>query len=474
MIEAQKRRGSENKQNENQKELPSSNRLDVAEEAFDRFYTFATHNAYFIISHPRGIIKDMRIFISGISGTAMGPLALMANEAGFEVFGTDLSEGLVTKELREKGIEVSIGSQDGQFLQKKFAEEKIDWFVYTSALPKDHVELKLAKELGIKVSKRDEFIAFLVKELNLKMIAVAGTHGKTTTTAGIVWLALRLELPISWLVGTTLGFEGAGKYVPGSKYLIYEADEYDRNFLYFHPHLSVIPSVSYDHPDIYPTEEDYKHAFAQFIRQSRKTINSTRFDKKLSVAGKTRRFDLGLGIEAVLEILREEGLSEKAENNLLPELFEIMDKFPGVGRRMERLAKGVYSDYAHHPEEIKATIEMAKEESERLGRKGVVAVYEPHQNVRQHEVISGYSEAFLGLEKLFWAPTYLTREDPKLKVLEPADFIKTLKNLEIAEPTEFDEKLFLRLKEYLDENYLILLMTAGPGDGWFREKFCKV
>ena len=413
----------------------------------------------------------MRIFISGISGTAMGPLALMAKEAGFEVFGTDLSEGLVTHELRENGIEVSIGSQDGEFLKEKFDEEGIDWFVHTSALPKDHAELRLARELGIKVSKRDAFIAHLVDILGLKMIAVAGTHGKTTTTAGIVWLALRLELPVSWLVGTTLGFEGAGRYVPGSKYLIYEADEYDRNFLYFHPYLSLIPSVSYDHPDIYPTEEDYKAAFAQFIRQSRKTITSTKFDKKLSLPGKIRRFDLGLGIEAVLEILRDEGISLKAETELLPEMIEIMDRFPGVGRRMEKISDGVYSDYAHHPEEIKATIEMAKEEAKRLEKKGVVAIYEPHQNVRQTEVFSRYKDAFLGVAKLFWVPTYLTRENPKLKIIEPREFVESLSNLEVAETAEFDEKLFLRLKEYLLENYLILLMTAGPGDGWLREKF---
>ncbi|MBQ6396145.1 hypothetical protein IJH89_01000 [Candidatus Saccharibacteria bacterium] len=149
----------------------------------------------------------MRIYISGISGTAMGPLALMAKAAGFSVVGSDLVQGAVSKELEREGIRFFIGRQDGEFLREELEGEGVDWFVYTSALPKEHAELKLAKERGIRVSKRDELIEFLVEKLGLKMVAVAGTHGKTTTSAGIVWLARKLKLPVSWLVGTTLGFE---------------------------------------------------------------------------------------------------------------------------------------------------------------------------------------------------------------------------------------------------------------------------
>ncbi len=409
----------------------------------------------------------MRIYISGISGTAMGPLALMAKEAGFSVAGSDLNEGAVTRELKGAGIEFRIGEQDGKFLEEKNKEQKIDWFVYTSALPKDHKELLKAKKLGIKTSKRDELIAFLVEKLKLKMIAVAGTHGKTTTTAGIVFLAKKLELPVSWLVGTTMSFAEAGKYIPKSKYLIYEADEYDRNFLFFHPRLSVIPSVSYDHPDIYPTEADYKAAFAQFIRQSERVILKPKISpKKLKLAGEVRRFDLALGIEAVKFMLFEEGREATDE-----ELIKLADEFPGVGRRFEKIVEGVYSDYAHHPEEIQATIGIAKEEAKRLNKKGVVVVYEPHQNTRQHEVFDGYKKAFLGAEKVFWAPTYLTRENKDLPIISPREFVSSLENFEVGEEAELNEALMLRLKNYLAEDYLVLMMTAGPGDKWLREGF---
>ena len=129
----------------------------------------------------------MNIYISGISGTGMGPLALMAKAAGFNVWGSDLAKGAVYDELIKAGIEIKIGKQDGEFLKNKL--QNIDWFVYTSALPEDHPELLMAKEAGLKCTKRDDFTAFLVDKLGLKMVAVAGTHGKTTTTAMIVWTA---------------------------------------------------------------------------------------------------------------------------------------------------------------------------------------------------------------------------------------------------------------------------------------------
>ena len=358
----------------------------------------------------------MNIYISGISGTGMGPLALMAKQAGHTVFGSDRSAGPIVPELEKENIEFEIGNQDGSFLEK----HDVDWFVYTSALPEDHPELKIAREKGLKCSKRDEFIDFLVNELNLKMVAVAGTHGKTTTTSMIIWSAEKLGLKASYLVGTTLGFAESGRYETGDKFFIYEADEYDRNFLKFHPWLSCITFVSYDHPDIYKTEAEYKEAFEKFESQSENIIRG-------------------------------------------------VNSFPGVGRRFEKIAEGVYSDYAHHPEEIEATIEIADEESKRLGRKGVVAIYEPHQNTRQHEVKYGYKKVFNKAEKVFWLPTYLTREDTSLAVLTPEDFIKDLSDPGIAEPAEMNDDLASRLKNLARDGYLILLMTAGPADSWLRK-----
>ncbi len=332
----------------------------------------------------------------------------------------------------------------------------------------DHAELVMAQAAGIKVTKRDDLTAFLVEKLGLKMVAVAGTHGKTTTTAMIVWAGLKMGLPISYIVGTTLGFAPSGAYHKGDKYFVYEADEYDRNFLKFHPWLAVEPAISYDHPDIYPTREDYAAAFQQFETQSAEVLTEG-MSEGLTLAGEMQRHDAGLAVAAVWQIFEDTGQDASAWK--IAEITEVMNAFPGVGRRFERIFDGVYTDYAHHPEEIAATVEMAREEARNLGKKGMVAVYQPHQNTRQHEVRGGYEQAFMGVDKLYWLPTYLTREDSNLAVLTPEELIASLENAEVAEVVEMDERLAARLLDWQKQGYLVLLMTAGPADEWFRRVF---
>lgn len=457
----------------------------------------------------------------------MGPLALMAAEAGLEVCGSDLQESAVTDELRAKGIEFRIGMQDGSFLQEKIEAGAVDWVVHSSAVSQEHRELDLAREANLRVSKRDELIAYLVERLGLKMVAVAGTHGKTTTTAMIVWTCERLALPISYLVGSNLPFvKMAGHYESGSEFIIYEADEYDKNFLQFSPWLAVLTAVTFDHPDIYQDEADYKRAFLQFVGQSEEVVMAPKvnlgargvLDKakkielvpEIKLAGEARRIDASLALVAVERIAEELGRKvEKAE------LAAILNDFPGVRRRFEQIAPGVYSDYAHHPEEVEATVAMAREEAARTGRKGVVAVYEPHQNTRQWQVREGYKRAFLGVEKLFWLPTFLTREDKSLAVIQPEEFVREINagldkepaaklheqtmaeaarpavaetemtegaeglaagkaevaEVEVAEAAETGQELAERLQKYVEAGYLVLLMTAGPADDWLRQEF---
>ena len=426
----------------------------------------------------------MNIYISGISGTGMGPLALMAKQAGMKVCGSDLVKGAVYNELTSAGIEVCIGEQDGEFLKRRF-RDGVDWFVHTSALPKDHAELRIAHDLGIKCTKRDDFTAFLVEKLGLKMVAVAGTHGKTTTTAMIVWGALKMNLPIAYIVGTTLGFAPSGAYSPGDEFFVYEADEYDKNFLKYNPWLAVIPAVSYDHLDIYPTREDYLAAFEQFKMQSENILQYD--DRKIvfngkvecftyrpndfSLAGEARRVDAALAASAILRMRKDINNKNEATKQDLFDIVSILNEFPGVGRRFEKIANGIYTDYAHHPEEIAATLGIAKEECKATKRKGVVVVYQPHQNTRQHEVRDGYADAFSEADKIYWLPTYLTRENPDLSVFTPEELIDGLNNKEVAEVAELGDKLAEDLRQCVSDGYLVILMTAGPADRWLRENF---
>ncbi len=411
----------------------------------------------------------MNIYISGISGTGMGPLALMAKSAGMEVFGSDLAGGAVTGELAEAGIKVYLGEQDGEFLKARAKDEGIDWFVYTSALPEDHPELLLAKKLKLKTSKRDEFLNFLIKKMKLKLVAVAGTHGKTTTTAMIVWILKQLGVPISYSVGTTLPFAPAGEYNPKSEFFVYEADEYDRNFLSFKPWLAVIPTLSYDHPDIYADEEEYRKAFEQFESQSREVLHGDEIAAEIDLAGEARRYDATLAIDAVKKMLPEQKKLSKILRNRHKQLVKIINGFPGIGRRFEQISEGYYSDYAHHPEEVRATVEIALEEADRRGLKGVVVLYEPHQNSRQVGLAGQYEDVFRGVTKLYWLPTYLTRENTSVKVMQPKDFIEKLSNKKVAEPAELDEKLADELQTWHEKGYLVLLMSAGPADKWMRK-----
>ena len=213
----------------------------------------------------------MRIYFSGIGGVAIGPLAEMAIGAGHEVCGSDQTAGLMTEALRQAGITVSF-DQSGEFLRSEHQQSPFDWFVYTAALPADHPELVLARQLGIRTSKRDELLAQIIADKQLKLIAVTGTHGKTTTTGMLVWMLQQLGVPVSYLVGSTLSFGPSGRFDPASQFLVYECDEFDRNFLHFSPWLSLITSVDYDHPDTFPTPDDYRAAFRQFGEQSARVI----------------------------------------------------------------------------------------------------------------------------------------------------------------------------------------------------------
>src|SRR5207253_2498504 len=132
-------------------------------------------------------------------------------------------------------------------------------FVYSSALPKtnpNHPELKFCEANGIKNSKRDEFMNKIIRDKRLKLIAVAGTHGKTTTTAMVIWLFKELGLPVSYSLGAQISFGEMGEYNKKGRYFIYECDEFDRNFLAFKPYVAIISGLSWDHHEIYPTQED--------------------------------------------------------------------------------------------------------------------------------------------------------------------------------------------------------------------------
>ena len=417
----------------------------------------------------------MNIYFAGIGGVGLGPLAQLARDAGHHVQGSDSHYGLETTELQRRGIVIT-DDQSGEYLAYCHQQRPIDWFVYTSALPIDHPELVRAKQLGIYTAKRDELLNYIIREKDLNLIAIAGTHGKTTTTGMLVWTLRQLNVPVSYSVGTTLGFGPSGHYDPASQYFIYECDEFDRNFLRFHPFLTLITSVDYDHPDTYPTQQSYCDAFSQFLDQSEQIL-MWRSAIKTGVSAPHRARVLDDSDDIYYDI-KLAGAHNRANATLVARackqlrlgpaarITSAIESYPGVSRRFERLAQNIYTDYGHHPVEIAATLQMAHELSS-----NVVLVYQPHQNIRQHEIQQQYTdEVFADANELYWLPTYLTREDPNLPVLSPQELTAQLHKGKGLHYAELNDTLWLAIDRARADGALVLLMGAGTIDGWAREQ----
>ncbi len=418
----------------------------------------------------------MNIYFSGLGGVGIGPLAEIARDAGETVMGSDIAEGLVTHELRQQGVHLTIG-QDGSFLQECHEKTPLDWFVYTAALPETHPELLLAKQLGIRTAKRDEFLAEFLKNHNLKLIAISGTHGKTTTTGMVVWALKQLNIPISYSVGSTLSFGPTGAYDPSSHFFVYECDEYDKNLLHFQPFVSLLTAIDYDHPDTYPTEDEYRETFRQYVKQSAHTIAwdkdltyieqpltdtiwSLQNDEvaKVDLVGAHNRRNATLVLKA-LEYLKIGSVSQNSA---------ILSTFPGTDRRFEKLADHLYSDYGHHPEEIAATLQLAREISDQ-----VVLVYQPHQNWRQQFVRDQYTNQFEQAETVYWLPTYETRENPEYALLTPEELSKNLTNKDAVIYAQLDQSLWNEIQKARQAGKLVLTMGAGTIDGWVRQQLAR-
>lgn len=419
------------------------------------------------------------IYFSGIGGVGIGPLAMLALDAGYSVQGSDLHESPIVTELRERGVQITISQQDETAISAIHNQRPVDWFIHSAAVTEDNPEFVFAKNNSIKISKRDEFLNHFLEERNLEMIAVAGTHGKTTTTSMVVWLAKQFNIPISYSVGTTLSFGPAAQYENGSKYFVYECDEFDRNFLHFKPAVGLITSMDYDHPDTYPTQELYSQAFKEFSTGCKKLFIWQEVAQKLGLTQSESITVLNKQDPAIKNIqlagthMRENawiagnGAHTIVANQTVEMLSELLKAFPGSSRRFEKLADGLYTDYAHHPVEIAATIEMAKELS-----RNVVVVYQPHQNIRQHEIVreNAYLHCFSGIDKLYWLPTYLSREQKDLPVLSPTELMVSIGPDISVEYDEMNDTLWQKIHGHLRHGDLVIAMSAGDLDSWLRGK----
>lgn len=389
-------------------------------------------------------IKIKRVHFVAIGGIGMSGIAEVLLTLGFEVTGSDIAENATTRRLRRLGSRIAIGH----------AAENVgtaDVLVYSSAIKPDNPELIEARRLGIPVIRRAEMLAELMR---LKEgIAIAGSHGKTTTTSLIAWILSEAGLDPTCLVGGRLESFDSNARLGQSRFLVAEADESDGSFLSLTPVLNVITNIDPEHLDHYGTFDKLVESFAWFAgrvpfygmnvicadhpvtrellgRITRRYVTyglspDAHFRASDIVSeGFVRRFVAWRGAERLGEVALPMPGLHNVQNALaaiacaaeLEIPFEVVTRaissFKGVDRRFQR--KGVVGgitvidDYAHHPSEIRASLKAARECFE--GK--VVALFQPHRYTRTEALFYEFTRAFNDCDELYVCDIYAASETP--------------------------------------------------------------
>ena len=351
----------------------------------------------------------MKIHLIGIGGIGVSALAQYYLSKGHEVSGSDLVASEITDFLIQKGIKVSIGNAAENIKQD------FDLVVHSPAVKRGNPEYRKAMDLGIKTQSYPKALGDLTKEYYT--IAVAGAHGKSTTTAMIALALTGAGLDPTVIVGTKLREFGGSNFRLGkSKFLVIEACEYDSSFLNYLPKVIVITNVDKEHLDYFKTFAKVKKAFRDFILQLPKDgfLIFNKDDKYTPKINKPRFKAIGFSVrqkeaKKIKSILKVPGLHNVS--NALAVLrvaqvlaipneitFKALSEFNGTWRRFEvkeGVADGkkitIVSDYAHHPNEILATLKAARE---KYPDKKIWCVFQPHQHQRTYYLFNDFVKTF--------------------------------------------------------------------------------
>lgn len=431
-----------------------------------------------------------RIYFIGINGIGMSGLAKIMKCKGYEVEGSDLSRSYVTDELESMGITVH-----PEHSEKNLEGKHFDMIIASSAIKKENPEYIYALENGIKVVKRGELLAMLLNEEC--GIAVAGTHGKTTTSSMAASVMLSLDPTI--VVGGILPEIGSNAKPGKSNYFIAEADESDNSFLYMNPTYSIITNIEADHLENHGSLENIIKSFSKFIDQTSKEVficsdceilrglAATKENKNIirySIKDKSAdiyadNIEIGNGKTSYDVIIREEKIGRftlyiPGNHNILNSLPVIylalefglkekdieraFEKFRGSKRRYEVLYSGngirVIDDYAHHPTEIKATLQGAKS----IENSKITVIFQPHRYSRVKFLLENFKDAFIGAEEVILLPIYSAGEKDIFGV--------TVENLQevIENPKAILEKNPEKIDEMImnfDGDRVFMFMGAG-------------
>ncbi len=354
--------------------------------------------------------KIKKIHFIGIGGIGISALAKMAISRGIKVSGVNDDESPQTLEpLRQAGAEIKM-SKAGFDIDIPNA----DLYIYSDAwIYRGPEIIESAKKTGKPVLSYFEALGEFAKEY--KVISIAGTHGKTTTTAMVAEILVAGGLDPTVIVGSFVKKFGsnfrAGNPSTSSgqevNYLVVEADEYNRHFLNFHPFIGVVTNIEADHLDCYKDLEDIQNAFDKFLSQTEnKILDYSKYlaeVPKLSVPGEHNRMNAAAAM-AVADVLNiDKEIAKRA-----------LSEFSGTWRRLEKRGqteKGtiIYDDYAHHPTEIKASLEALRELYP-TGEKKIIVLFQPHLYSRTKALFNDFAKCFKGADNIFLLPIFFARE----------------------------------------------------------------
>ncbi len=433
-----------------------------------------------------------KIYFVGIGGIGMSALARYFNRREIAVFGYDKTKTLLTRKLEAEGMTIHYKDQ------VDLIPENIDLVVFTPAIPSDHQELNYFLKNDYPVKKRAEVLGMISR--NQKTIAVAGTHGKTTTTTIVTHLLRKGGIDCTaFLGGIAQNFES--NYVHGkSEWLVVEADEYDRSFLQLDPDIAIILSMDADHLDIYGDKDEVKksfRAFAEKIKEGGQLILNSGWTDEISEKKFSERkrklttYGLGKGEYCAKNIRVENGFfvfdfeSEVGEiSNIvftLPghhnvenasaaiavaqqlgisgvDIKKALASFKGIKRRFETIyrdEKVVYiDDYAHHPSELNAAIDAAKT---LFPERKITGIFQPHLYSRTRDFVHGFASALDLLDEIILMDIYPAREKPIAGVTADIIFEKMKNPNKILVSKK-------QLLQVLDDREIEVLLTMGAGD----------
>jgi UDP-N-acetylmuramate--alanine ligase len=377
----------------------------------------------------------------GIGGAGLSAIATVLHERGEVVSGSDQTRSNYAVALERTGIPV-------RYEHRAENVRQADVVLASSAIPESNVELQAARELGIPVLHRREFLRDLTA--GYRTVAVAGTHGKSTTTGLIAWLLESLGLAPTFIVGAVLSDYGVNARAGSGDFFVIEADEYDHAFLGIEPEIAVVTNIEHDHPDCFPTPEDFHRSFVTFAEQVKEGLvvclddpgaGALRPERvELVTYGESPEAEwrpeeiqpnaaggmdflalhhgetLGLvrtrlpGAHNVLNVLAALAVADKLGLEF-KDVRDAVREFTGLGRRFEIVGEVgdvlVVDDYAHHPTEIQATLRAARE---RYPEREVWAVFQPHTFSRTKTFLSDLVTSFVDADHVILTEIFASRE----------------------------------------------------------------